>query len=917
MKISRIIKTLNKRRFDWNAGRSSLARLRSNLTVVITIQVETYTCFLVFFKRWQASYTPRSGQFILFIYLFILLIVLSSFSITNAQNSSRIRYTINNDWKFFPDEIAEGEKRNLDDNAWEKISVPHTWNAEDAFDDQPGYRRGVAWYRRELNLTANLKNRRIFLYFEAANQTAEVFINEKFLGKHIGGYSAFAFDVTNLVEFDKPNTIAVKVDNTLLKDIPPLDQDFTIYGGIYRDVWLIAADEIHFKITDHASSGIKIETPKVSGESANVKISGSVVNSGENEKQIEIVSAIFDAENRQISSVNSRLKIKPKSEANFEQTSNEIKNPRLWSPDEPNLYKVRTQILENGKVLDEITNPLGFRWFRFDANEGFFLNGKHLKLRGTNKHQDYKNLGNAVPDSLMVRDLEIIKENGFNFLRLAHYPQDPSVLEAADKLGIMIWEEIPIVNLITISEAFNENSKTMLVDMIRQHRNHPSIIIWGYMNEVFLRSPKTAADLTETYKLATELEKICKAEDPSRATGIAFDFGEREEYYKSKLTEVTDVIGWNLYFGWYHDTFADFGKFIDEQHRRLPNRPLMISEYGANADTRLHSLNPKRFDSTVEWQRMFHEAYLPQMMTRKFIAGMAIWNQFDFGSEFRGETIPHLNQKGMFTYDRRPKDISFFYKASFSNERVLHIAVHDWQYRSGTPQQTIDVYTNFPSIELFQNEVSLGTKSAVNNKATWPVNLAEGKNTFAARTSVSKDTLDYFDTADVYFTHTTRPLDNSFREIAVNVGSNADFIDESKTVWTADQAYQTGSWGFTGDAKEISTGRNVFGSLDDPLYQTMREGLSGYRFDVPEGEYEIELRFAENKFKETGQRIFDVKINGQTVLENLDLIKEAGLMESFSRKFKARAQDRRGVNIEFLAEKDKPILSGIRVKRIL
>ncbi|CAN5324642.1 glycoside hydrolase family 2 TIM barrel-domain containing protein [soil metagenome] len=827
-----------------------------------------------------------------------------------------MRYTINNNWKFFPNEITNAEKRAFEDKDWQKVTLPHTWNAEDTFDDEAGYRRGISWYRRELNLDSTLKNKRIFLYFEGANQTAEVFINEKFLGKHIGGYSAFVFDITDFVEFDKSNLIAVKVDNTLEKNIPPLDQDFTIYGGIYRDVWVIAANEVHFKVTDYASNGVRIETPKVSNDSAIVKMSGTIVNSSENAKEIEVLNTIFDNENRQIAAVSSKLKIKAKAEANFEQSSKEIEKPKLWSPDEPNLHKVKTEIRENGKTLDEITNPLGFRWFRFDANEGFFLNGKHLKLHGTNRHQDYKSLGNAVPDSLQIRDLEIIKENGFNFLRLAHYPQDPSVLEAADKLGILIWEEIPIVNLITISEVFNENSKQMLIDMIRQHRNHPSIIIWGYMNEVFLRSPKTEADLTETFKLAQELEKICKTEDASRATGIAFDFGERENYYKTGLTNITDIVGWNLYFGWYHDTFEDFGKFIDEQHKRLPNKSFIISEYGANADTRLHSANPKRFDSTIEWQRIFHEAYLPQINTRKFIAGSAIWNQFDFGSEFRGETIPHLNQKGMFTYDRKPKDVSFFYKANFADGAVLHIASRDWQYRSGTPKQTIDVYSNLPSVELFQNGVSIGKKSVGEyKKASWNVDLKDGKNLFAAQSLKDKDLLS--DSMEIYFTNTTKPFDKNFREIAVNVGSNAEFVDEGKTVWTADKPFQAGSWGFIGnDAKEISTLRNAFGSLDDPLFQTMRENLSGYRFDVPDGVYEIEMRFVEPKFKENGQRVFDVEINGQIYLKNFDLARESGFMQSLIKKFRVSAENNSGIRISFQALKDKPILSGVKVKKI-
>lgn len=849
--------------------------------------------------------------------LMIFLMLFWTFAVSSNAQNPRVRFTINDNWKFSASEIADAEKRELQDKDWKKVKLPHTWNVEDTFDDEAGYKRGASWYRRELNLNSNFKNRRIFLYFEAANHTADVFVNEKFLGQHIGGYTAFVFDITDFVEFDKPNLIAVKVDNTHDRDKPPIDGDFTMYGGIYRDVWLIAADEVHFKVTDFASSGVKIETPQVSVDSANVKIFGTVVNSSKSAKQIEIVNTIFDAENRNIASTNSNLKINPNSEANFEQTSKQIKNPRLWSPDEPNLYRVQTVIRENGKVLDEIKNPLGFRWFRFDAKEGFFLNGKHLKLRGTNRHQDYKGLGNAVPDVLQVRDLEIIKENGFNFLRLAHYPQDASVLEAADRLGLIIWEEIPVVNQIHVSEKFNENAKRMLTEMIRQHRNHPSIVIWGYMNEVFLPAPKTEDVTKATVELAGELEKICKTEDASRATAIAFDWGARELYHTSGLSKVTDVVGWNLYHGWYYETFADFGKFIDDQHRRFPNKPLIISEYGVNGDQRLHSHMPKRFDSTIEWQRMYHEAYLPQLEDRKFIAGSAIWNQFDFGSEFRGETIPHLNQKGMFTYDRKPKDISYFYKANYSNDAVLHIAARDWQYRSGMPKQTVDVYSNLPEIELFQNGVSLGKKSiGENKKAFWEVILKDGKNSFVARGLKDKNLLS--DSAAIYFTDTTKLFDDSFRQIAVNVGSNADFIDESKIVWTSDQAYKTGGWGFVGnDAKVISTLRNALGSLDDPLFQTMSEGLTTYKFDIPDGEYEIELRFVESKFKENGQRVFDVGINGQKVLENLDLVKESGFMQTYSRKFRASARETQGVTIEFSAIKDKPVLSGVRVKRFL
>lgn len=834
--------------------------------------------------------------------LFILVVLMQIiFVCVNAQ-SPRFQQNLNNNWSFSFDESKDKT---------EKVSLPHTWNAKDTFDDEIGYWRGISWYQRELKIDSKLKNKRLFLYFEGVNQTAEVFINDKSLGKHIGGYSAFVFDITDSVDFNKSNQLSVKVDNTLDKNIPPLDADFNMYGGIYRNVWLVATDEVHLKMTDLASSGVRIETPTVSVASSTVKVSGIVVNSTSKPKQIDVVSTIFDKQNRQVRVINSKVKINPKSEANFEDTSSPIYKTKLWSPNNPYLYTIKTVIKVGSKVLDEITEPLGFRWYKFDAEQGFSLNGQPLKLRGVNKHQDYLGMGNAVSESLQIRDLEIIKENGFNFLRLAHYPQSKVVLEAADRLGIMIWEEIPVVNLITISDTFNENSKTMLRDMIRQHRNHPSIIIWGYMNEVYLRSPKTEADLRETVKLAKELEKICKTEDSSRITAIAFDGGNTERYYNSGLAEVTDVVGWNLYQGWYSGVFEDFGKFLDAQHKRAPNRPLIISEYGANGDLRVHSLSPKRFDSSIEWQQMYHESYLPQINARPFISGSAIWNQFDFGAEYRGETLPHINQKGMFTYDRQPKDISFYYKANFSKNPVLHIAARDWKKRSGKAKQAIKVYSNLKKVELFQNGTSLGEKEIdVNRKAQWDVEFKDGQNLFFATGMSGARKVE--DSANVFYVNP-----NNFAEIAVNVGSNTEFWDANKVVWQADQAYQKGSWGYLGnDSKTTETLRNILKTEDEPVFQTMREGLRGYKFDAPNGEYEIELRFTEPKFKEIGQRIFDVKINSETKIEKLDLIKEVGMFTEFTRKFRVVAKNNQGIEVSFTTQKELPILSGLLIRRL-
>ena len=821
-----------------------------------------------------------------------------------AQRSVRTVVKLNDGWQY-----SAGGREGPE---WKSIDLPHTWNLTDPFDDEPGYRRGVGWYRRDVRLDARFRDRRVFINFEGVNHVAEVFVNGKLAGKHIGGYTAFSLDITELLQAGATNRIEVNVDNTLVLDNPPIDGDFNMYGGIYRDVWLIATGPVRLGSTDVAGDGIAIATPEVSAENGKVDISGSVINDGPTQRNVRVWSDILGPAGRRIATITTPLQIEPRSRAEFRQPSTTISGPRLWSPDSPNLYRVRTKVVEKGSVVDDVTNPLGFRWFKFDPAKGFFLNGKHLKLRGTNRHQDIAGMANAVPDELHVRDLQIIKENGFNFVRLAHYPQDPSVLDAADRLGLIIWEEIPIVNPIHISETFNTNAKTMLREMIRQHRNHPSIVMWGYMNEVYLRAPKGEELLRATVSLARELENICRTEDPGRVTVIAFHGGSLELYYGSGLVDVTQVVGWNLYQGWYSGTFEDFGRFIDEFHRTYPNRPMIISEYGANADRRVHSVAPKRFDSSIEWQQMFHESYLREIEARPFIAGSAIWNQFDFGSEFRGETIPHINQKGMYTYDRQPKDVSFLYRASYLKLPVVHIAVRDWPKRSGPKNQTVKVYSNLGRVELFHNGVPLGARTTnAARSAEWKVTFQPGRNTLMVierSTSMGlrdRAAVEYFDPSDT-------------RDIAINCGANTEVIDGAGVIWQADvppngaRAWSVGEKG----SKSVDTRVNILGTPDDAIYQTMREGASTYKFAVPPGQYEVEIRFAEPKFKTAGERVFAVRVNGQDFADRLDVFAAVGYMTQLTRRTTVSVTSGGEISLEFVPITNLPIVSGIRVRKM-
>ena len=822
--------------------------------------------------------------------------------------------SLNDGWRFFKSDAANAQAPVFNDSAWQKVNVPHTWNVEDPWDDEPGYYRGPGWYRRELSITKSLADKRLFLYFEGANQVADVYVNGQKAGSHTGGYSAFSFDISELVKPDQRNVIAVRVDNSFNENIPPLTADFNFYGGIYRDVWLIAASDVHFDIIDHASSGIRIVTPHIEAGEGTVSVSGSIVNAGTAARNVEILSTVLDASKRTVAEASTKLEITPGKTQTFAYLTAPLKRPKLWSPDSPYLYSVKNLIRENGKIVDEVVEPLGFRWFSFDGEKGFFLNGKHLKLRGTNRHQDFLGLGNALPDRLHVQDMQIIKNAGLNFVRLAHYPQDPSVLEACDRLGLLVWEETPLVNYITDSPQFTANAETMVREMVRQHRNHPSVLMWGYMNEIFLRVPRGRDDLYQkTVELAQRLNRTVKEEDPTRPTTIAFH--GNDIYNTTGVGEIPDVIGWNLYQGWYSATFDDFGKFIDDQHRRFPKRPLIISEYGANADRRLHSTEPRRFDSTIEYQRRFHESYLSQIDARPFIAGTAIWNQFDFGAEQRGETIPHLNQKGMYFYDRKPKDVHFLYKANLSKLPVLHIATRDWAVRSGTSAKTfpIDVYSNADNIDLSINGRSLGSKN-VNEikKASWDVPLQPGMNRLVARGTRNGKAI--VDTTEIEY----RIVSANSSVIAINVGSNSDFTDETGTIWLADQPYKKGEWGFIGEKAKFSYSSppdpNVQGTNSDPLFQAFQEGLTAYRFDVPAGRYEVELLFADIKTQQPNKRVFSVSINGQARIESLDLASAPGPNQALSRKINIDAKD--GIQIDFRPIKGNPIISGIKIKRL-
>ena len=834
-------------------------------------------------------------------------------------DGGRSQTSLNEGWRYADGPQAGAEAPEFDDAAWTGIRLPHTWNADDAFDKRKPYRRGEGWYRRALVVPAAQCGKRLFAYFEGANQVAEVFLNGRSLGTHVGGYTAFAFELTPHVRCDAANVLAVRVDNRHDLDIPPLDADFTFYGGIYRNAWLIATDPVHIDVLDHASPGIFVDTPRIDERQAVVRVRGTLVNASTQAREARVEHRILDPQGAEVARLQSRLSIGAGGRAPFTVETAPLPAPQLWSSDTPRLYRVETRVLDGDAVLDRVDVRFGMRWFRFDPDQGFLLNGKRHPLYGSNRHQDRAGFGNALSDAQHREDMQDVKDTGFNFVRLAHYPQARAVLDATDELGLAVWEEIPVVNLVTTTPAFAQHAETMLVEMVRQHYNHPSVVMWGYMNEVmqFRHKPEPGGYNEWLLALARRLEARTRQEDPLRATATAISYTEIDN--GSGFQDIPQVLGLNIYFGWYYHDLDTLGPWLDALHAKHPTRPIFISEYGADHDERVRARNPVAFDFSAEYQQRFHERSFAQMRERSWLAGTAVWNHFDFGSNGRQDSKFGINQKGLQYYDRRPKDILYYYRALMRNDPVLHIAAHEWTRRAGSRAQdaiqTITVYANVDEVELLHNSASLGRVKPKNATARFEVPLVHGDNRLLARgerdgRKVEDDvTIVYEDRQPLFSDANT-----AVREIAINAGGHYDVVDADGVVWEAGRAYVPGSWGHVG-GKPVLTHHRIFETDLDPLWQDTLAGASAWRFDVPDGEYELQLGLVEVEHDAPGARVFDVRVNGTPWLRDLDLAATAGRYRKAEYATRVHARDGHGVVIDLPASIGESTISTLRLRR--
>ena len=593
---------------------------------------------------------------------------------------------INRKWAFSKDFSEIPSQINA---KWNFVNLPHTWNAIDGQDGGNDYYRGICCYAKELTKEDLPDADRYYLELRGANSSADVFVNGTKLAHHDGGYSTWRVDITDSLTDN--NIIAITVDNSENDRVYPQMADFTFYGGLYRDVNIIAVSESHFDLDYFGGPGIKV-TPEIKGADAKAEIEVYLTNPKDGQ---QLVYSILDKDGNKVSEVFCG--------AEETSVSIDINNVHLWDGrKDPYLYTAEVKLAEDGKVLDNVSTRFGCRTFKIDPERGFILNGREYPLRGVSRHQDRWGLGNALLPEHHEEDIELIYEMGATTIRLAHYQHDQYFYDLCDEKGLVIWAEIPYIS--KHMPSGRENTISQMKELVTQNYNHPCIVVWGLSNEITMNG--SDEDLIENHKL---LNDLVHEMDKTRLTTMAcVSMCDMNDPY----VQIPDVVSYNHYFGWYGGDTSMNGPWFDSFHAKFPDIPVGISEYGCEA-LNWHTSDPAQGDYTEEYQAYYHEELIKQLYSRPYIWATHVWNMFDFGADARNEGGENgQNHKGLVTFDRKYKKDSFYaYKAWLSDDPFVHICGKRYVDRVEDVTK-VTVYSNLPEVELFANGVSLGKKKS-------------------------------------------------------------------------------------------------------------------------------------------------------------------------------------------------------------
>lgn len=671
-----------------------------------------------------------------FLNCLLLLIV----SIT-TQAQVRKKENFNNNWRFILDSVNNYSKTTANDTEWRKLNLPHDWSIEGTFSkDNPATAGGGAlpgglgWYRKTFTVPATSKDKTVFIGFDGVYRNSEIFINGHSLGIRPNGYISFQYDLTPYLNYDTLNVIAVKVDN-----LRQPNSRWYSGSGIYRNVWLTTVDKIHVD-----NWGTFITTPAVSSESATVNIVTSIQNQYKTNQPITLNTTVFDAGGKEVAqcfqkAIISRNLPLMNSPATRIKQSLLIKQPILWSIENPYQYKAVSQIVVDGEVADTFETKFGIRYFNFDAQKGFFLNGEHVKILGVCNHHDLGALGAAINTRALERQLQILKRMGCNGIRTSHNPPAPELLDLCDKMGFIVMDEAFDMwakqkSPYDYHMYWKEWHKKDLQDLILRDRNHPSVFIWSIGNEIPEQGDSTGRII------ARELANIVKPLDSTRE----FSTGNDRPDTSNNLIQsrAFDLIGYN-YHHWLWDSFPTI----------FPGKKMIVTESTSALETRGYYDRvpfdtirrwPKRWDIPFEnpnhsftvsaydhvstpWGST-HEESVKALLKNDFVSGMYIWTGFDYLGEPTPYSWPARSSYfGIIDLAGFPKDVYYMYQSVFTDNPVLHIYPH-WNWNRKDTVDVVSYYNNADEVELFLNGTSLGVqnKSGDDLHVKWRVPFKPG-----------------------------------------------------------------------------------------------------------------------------------------------------------------------------------------------
>ncbi len=649
-----------------------------------------------------------------------------------ATGGSRESVVLSAGWLFARGEHPAAAESGFDDAAWTRVTLPHTFNAGES--GEGDYYRGPGWYRRAFEIAAIKPGRRLFVQFDGAALVADVYLNGRPACRHEGGHAAFRCDLTGHLQPGR-NVLAVRVDNSATRVVSPLGGDFTVFGGLYRPVSLIEADALHFDLLDHGGPGVYARASAIGAAEATVSVRARVANDQSRSRRAPVIVRVLDAEGREVARASTRVEV-PAQGVRAAAVDLAVPSPRLWDGvRDPYLYRVVARI---GATGDEVAVPLGIRSFAFDAERGFLLNGRPYPLRGVNlMHSARPGSGTAVGEREIAEDYAIMREMGSTGVRMVHFQHPQASYDQADRLGLAAWTEIGINSEIEDTPEFRANAAQQMRELIAQNYNHPSVVLWGIGNEVYADEPKVA-------RVLQELREVARQADPSRPTVYAHCC-QADDHPKAL---VSDVIGFNRYFGWYPDQSGNtIDKWAEGFHAAHPERPFAVSEYGAGASV-LHQEDPPRQVVPAsgwhpeQYQAEYHERNWLELKDKPYLWGTFVWVGFDLASAGRHEGDRRgINDKGLVTYDRQVrKDAWYWYQAWWSEQPMLHITSRRFTERP-EPAAAVKVYTNAEAATLFVNGTEIGTRPAENRIVSWPVTLRPGANAIEVRAAAGGEVL--------------------------------------------------------------------------------------------------------------------------------------------------------------------------------